>query len=423
MRPAPRLAPACASAPPRAGCAPAVRPRTSPCLRTGSASRAVWLAAAVSYAPAPRFGPALSSAPGLRAPATCTTSSPTAGCSARWPAPRRTAPVRDYLHRARAIRQLPQHVCRLVAPGRLLARVPARRLLAGRLRALQLRLLAPATTPRPSASAFPPWWHGPVIDSFEFAPVRALPRAPGSPSPAPARHIDPPRLLYMRLDALRPPVSPGPAPPPSATPAACINTATPRQRPPALAGSLPRTAGSAPRPTTRPLAGPTRIPAGRLAALPQPAPVPADSPPHRPAFARSRRFARIASPRRADSGRAPAPSALAAPASPKTRPAGSPPTRMAGSARVPAAGRTRRPTFDLRPERPRLRLGFVRASALAPPRGLLCLCAPWPAAPCPSEAGCAPHRLAPASATSRLGRGLRWRLPRRQRGGRLEKAG
>nr|XP_045086310.1 mucin-1-like [Aegilops tauschii subsp. strangulata] len=52
------------------------RPRTSPCLRTGSTSRAVRLAAAVPYAPAPRFGPALSSAPGLRAPATCTTSGP-----------------------------------------------------------------------------------------------------------------------------------------------------------------------------------------------------------------------------------------------------------------------------------------------------------------------------------------------------------
>nr|XP_020187673.1 serine/arginine repetitive matrix protein 1-like [Aegilops tauschii subsp. strangulata] len=59
-----------------------------------------------------------------------------------------------------------------------------------------------------------------------------------------------------------------------------------------------------------------------------------------------------------------------------------------------------------------------------PPRGILRLRASWLAASRQSEAGCAPRRLAPAMAASRLGRGLRWPAAQKtEKGGRLEEAG
>nr|XP_045084405.1 formin-like protein 5 [Aegilops tauschii subsp. strangulata] len=190
--------------------------------------------------------------------------------------------------------ELPQHVCRLVAPDRLLTRVPARRLLA-----LQLRLLAPATTPRPSASAFPPWRHGPVADSPMLArpapvppradfPARRLEREavgfacpPADPADSgpgawrlrlPARR--PGRLRPRRLAAspARPPTRPTPAPAPggfACPPAAPADCGSGARRPRLLARLRPPRGSGARRPR---LLARLRPPRGSTAPDPPPPP-------------------------------------------------------------------------------------------------------------------------------------------------------
>nr|XP_040258195.1 basic proline-rich protein-like [Aegilops tauschii subsp. strangulata] len=184
--------------------------------------------------------------------------------------------------------ELPQHVCRLVAPDRLLAGVPARRLLA-----LQLRLLAPATTPRPSASAFPPWRHGPVADSPVLArlapvppradfPARRLEREAVGFACPPADPADSgPGAWWLRLCArrpgrlrlrsqvaspARPPPRPTPAPAPdgpACPPAAPADCGSGARRPRLLARLRPPRGSTAPDPPPPPARAPGRLAARR----------------------------------------------------------------------------------------------------------------------------------------------------------------
>nr|XP_020170519.1 basic proline-rich protein-like [Aegilops tauschii subsp. strangulata] len=268
------------------------RPRTSPCLRTGSTSRAVRLATAVSYAPAPRFGPALSSAPGLRAPATCTTSGP--------------AP----LHR-RAPRRLPgepasdSRPCHSSAsssePRRLAARAGCATLgLPGRLPGRHARCrLRPASAPtapglarRRPAPCLPRACSstradrvGPVPGQGpapagasalpHTAPSRLPPHARAAPPPpagvrAPLRLTAPCRPAVGRLPHVRPHQRCRARPPPRPQPAAVA-----LGRPPLLAtsgrGRVPRTRSRSPRPSPVPPA----LAFGRASpapGLPRPAP-------------------------------------------------------------------------------------------------------------------------------------------------------
>nr|XP_020193823.1 extensin-like [Aegilops tauschii subsp. strangulata] len=102
--------------------------------------------------------------------------------------------------------------------------------------------------------------NGPVVDSFEVAPVRPLPRARGSPSLAPARCIDPPRLLCPRLDAPRPPVLPGPAPPPSAALPPRVDPAAPRRLRLPASTHPPHAVSGSPRRPSHPTPGPAPAP-------------------------------------------------------------------------------------------------------------------------------------------------------------------
>nr|XP_020184094.2 basic proline-rich protein-like [Aegilops tauschii subsp. strangulata] len=274
--------------------------------------------------------------------------------------------------------------CRVNAPTRLPRRVAAPA--GGRLR---LRPRPPARLGRLPKSPCPPVAasasaHGRLLASAGSRSRRARRWPPPPPptaacSPPPASEVAAPAGGRLRLRPWPParlarlPKSPRP-------PAAASASAHGRLHRAPAAGRLASPDSRLRPPPGRPAAGRLASPDSRLR-----------PPPGRPAAGR------LASPDsrlRPPPGR-PAAGRLAYPDGLlRTRPRGQPDSPPRAS--------------DLRPERPRLRLGFVRASVPAPPCGPVCLCAPCPAAPCPSEAGCAPHRLAPAPAVSRLGRGLRW---------------